>query len=85
MAHMADPKKIKELKSKYDDLCVVCYINSTAELKTKITLGFKLLAGIYEGRINKESLSNLPKNLDINWESDIDLIIFNDNHGAIPL
>ena len=34
MAHMADIKKIEKLKKQYDDLAVVCYINSTAELKT---------------------------------------------------
>lgn len=33
MAHMADIEKIKELRKQYDDLAVVCYINSTAELK----------------------------------------------------
>lgn len=33
MAHMASVDKIKELKSKYEDLAVVCYINSSAELK----------------------------------------------------
>ena len=33
MAHMADIEKIKELREKYEDLAVVCYINSTAELK----------------------------------------------------
>lgn len=33
MAHMAEIQKIREIKEKYDDLAVVCYINSTAELK----------------------------------------------------
>lgn len=33
MAHMADSEKIRALRSQYDDLAVVCYINSTAELK----------------------------------------------------
>lgn len=33
MAHMAAEGRIKELREKYDDLAVVCYINSTAELK----------------------------------------------------
>lgn len=33
MAHMADAEKIKEMREKYEDLAVVCYINSTAELK----------------------------------------------------
>ncbi len=34
MAHMADIDKIEKLRKEYDDLCVVCYINSTAEIKT---------------------------------------------------
>jgi len=33
MAHMVAPGKIQEIREKYDDLAVVCYINSTAELK----------------------------------------------------
>ncbi len=33
MAHMADPVQIQALKAEYPDLAVVCYINSTAELK----------------------------------------------------
>ena len=33
MAHMAQVEKIEEMRGKYDDLAVVCYINSTAELK----------------------------------------------------
>lgn len=33
MAHMADIEKIKQLKNEMNDLAVVCYINSTAELK----------------------------------------------------
>lgn len=34
MAHMASMMKVKEMREKYDDLAVVCYINSTAEMKT---------------------------------------------------
>ncbi len=33
MAHMVLPGSIDKMRSKYDDLAVVCYINSTAELK----------------------------------------------------
>ncbi len=33
MAHMAQIKKIEQLKKEYEDLAIVCYINSTAELK----------------------------------------------------
>lgn len=34
MAHMVAPGKIEEMRSKYDNLAVVCYINSTTELKS---------------------------------------------------
>lgn len=35
MAHMVADGIIEEMREKYDDLAVVCYINSTAELKCK--------------------------------------------------
>lgn len=35
MAHMVKEGKIAEMRAKYDDLAVVCYINSTAELKAQ--------------------------------------------------
>ena len=34
MAHMAAKEEILKVKETYDDVAVVCYINSTAELKT---------------------------------------------------
>ncbi len=34
MAHMVDEEKIKALRERYSDLAVVCYINSTAEIKS---------------------------------------------------
>ena len=33
MAHMVDYQKIDKLRAEYDDIAVVCYINSTAEVK----------------------------------------------------
>lgn len=38
MAHMVADGVIEEMRSKYSDLAVVCYINSTAELKSKSDL-----------------------------------------------
>ena len=35
MARMVKKGKIEEMRAKYEDLAVVCYINSTAELKCK--------------------------------------------------
>ena len=34
MAHMVTKEKIAEVRAQYDDLAVVCYVNSTAEIKT---------------------------------------------------
>lgn len=33
MAHMATVEKIQEIRAQYEDVAVVCYVNSTAELK----------------------------------------------------
>ncbi|MBR5953283.1 MAG: quinolinate synthase NadA [Pseudobutyrivibrio sp.] len=33
MAHMAEIERIEDVRREYDDVAVVCYINSTAELK----------------------------------------------------
>lgn len=33
MAHMVTVERIKEVKEQYDDVAVVCYVNSTAEIK----------------------------------------------------
>lgn len=33
MAHMVTPEKIQEIRNKYDDIAVCCYINSTAQIK----------------------------------------------------
>lgn len=33
MAHMVTPERIEEVRRTHDDLAVVCYINSTAEIK----------------------------------------------------
>lgn len=35
MAHMVAKGRIEEMREKYEDLAVVCYINSTAELKSQ--------------------------------------------------
>lgn len=34
MAHMATVERIEEVRAEYEDVAVVCYVNSTAELKT---------------------------------------------------
>lgn len=45
------------------------------ELEKKLTLGFKILSGIYEKGIKKEDVDKLALNKNISWESDIDMLI----------
>ena len=45
------------------------------ELEKKLTIGFKILSGIYEKGIKKEDVDKLALNKSISWESDIDMII----------
>ncbi|MDP2452973.1 MULTISPECIES: DUF262 domain-containing protein [unclassified Kaistella] len=49
--------------------------NKNNELEKKLTLGFKILSGIYQKGIKKEDVDKLALNKDISWESDIDTII----------
>lgn len=35
MAHMVDLDKIQKVREEYEDVAVVCYVNSTAEIKTQ--------------------------------------------------
>ena len=35
MAHMVDIEKIREVRKEYPDVAVVCYVNSTAEIKAE--------------------------------------------------
>lgn len=35
MAHMVDLKHIHQVRKEYPDVCVVCYVNSTAEIKAE--------------------------------------------------
>lgn len=45
------------------------------ELEKKLTLGFKIISGIYEKGIKKEDVDKLALNKNITWESDIDTLI----------
>lgn len=49
------------------------------ELEKKLTIGFKILSGIYENGIKKEDVDKLATNKTINWDSDIDTIVENLN------
>jgi len=44
------------------------------KLEKNITLGFKMISGLFQSGIKKEDLSKLS-NLDIKWEEDIDILV----------
>lgn len=45
------------------------------QLDRKLTLGFKILSGIYQNGIKKSDVDKLSTNRDLTWESDIDQVI----------
>jgi len=53
--------------------------NKNSELEKKLTLGFKILSGIYLSGITKEDVDKLATEKTINWETDIDDLIKNLN------
>lgn len=53
-----------------------------SSFESTLTIGFKLLAAIYQGGIKKESIENLSRNTSINWETSIDTLVQNLNNMA---
>lgn len=48
---------------------------SKTDFEKKLTLGFKLLSGIYEGGVKKEDIDNLGLNEGINWDTDYETVL----------
>lgn len=55
------------------------FTESKSDFEKEITLGFKILAGLYQEGVKKEDIENLSKKKSINWSSDIENIIFDLN------
>ena len=50
-------------------------LDDKKDFETKITLGFKILSGIFIGGIKKEDIDKLGKDRNINWEIDVEQAI----------
>lgn len=50
-------------------------INKKAEFEKKLTLGFKLMSGIFEKGIKKEDIDDMGKNTEIDWDVQSEQII----------
>lgn len=57
-----------------------CVIKQFAPTKTdfvkELTCGFKIVAGIYEGGVKKESIEKLSKSTALNWNKDFDQLMW---------
>lgn len=51
------------------------FTSSKSDFEKKITIGFKILAGIYEKGVKKESIEKLSKNTEIRWNTDYETIV----------
>ena len=64
-----------------------CVIKQFAPTKTdfvkELTCGFKIVAGIYEGGVKKESIEKLSKSTALNWNKDFDQLIYDLNGKRI--
>ena len=56
--------------------------STKSELDKKLTLGFKILSGIYQKGIKKEDVDALSSNREIVWESHIDVLVNDLNQMA---
>lgn len=69
------PATLYDRLNQLDFLFPVLSYHKNNELEKKLTVGFKILSGIYQKGIKKEDVDQLALNKNINWESDIDSLI----------
>ena len=60
MAHMASVETIEQMRKTWDDLAVVCYINSTAELKRHSLFRTEIWPALWQSR-RRRSISYLTR------------------------
>lgn len=63
------------LRFNYSNIFLKQFLNSKSDFEKQLTIGFKLLAGVYEKGVKKEDVDRLSKNRTINWDLDIEKFI----------
>ena len=66
---------ISRLNNNTGNIILKKFSESKSDFEKEITLGFKILAGLYEGGVKKEDIEALSKNSNINWSVDIENLI----------
>ncbi len=71
MAHMVDVDKIREVRKEYPDVSVVCYVNSTAEIKAEsdVCVTSSNALKIVKNLPNKESSLSRMRILVVSWQA----------------
>lgn len=71
MAHMVDRSVVDAAREQYEDLAVVCYINSTAEIKSwsDVCVTSANAVKIVRNLPNKNILLSRTETWDISWQS----------------
>ena len=87
MAHMVTIQQIKEMREKYEDLAVVCYVNSTAEIKANSDYCCTSSnAAKIVGAIESKNIFFIPDgNLGRNVEKSFPEKHFINNQGCCPV
>ena len=87
MAHMADVETIQKMRDTYEDLAVVCYINSTAELKrhSDVCVTSSNAVNIVKALPNKRIFFIPDKNLARYVAEQVPEKEFVFNHGYCPV
>ena len=70
MAHMVDVDKIREVRKEYPDVSVVCYVNSTAEIKAEsdVCVTSSNALKIVKNLPNKDIFFIPDENLVVSWQ-----------------
>ena len=70
MAHMVDVDKIREVRNEYPDVSVVCYVNSTAEIKAEsdVCVTSSNALKIVKNLPNKDSSLSRMRILVVTWQ-----------------
>jgi hypothetical protein len=58
-----------------NEILFKAFSNEKSDFEKELTLGFKLLAGIFENGVKKENIDSLGKNPKIDWSLDYEIII----------
>lgn len=55
------------------------FTDTKTDFEKELTLGFKILAGIYQKGVKKEDIENLSRNREVDWSSGVEALVYDLN------